>query len=852
MVTKPTYEELEQKIKELEDEAITHKKIALPLTENGELFREMFEQSPIGIELYDHDGKLLKINKSCLEIFGVIDEKELKGFDLFDDPNVTDEVKEKLQNGESVRYETTFDFDKINELRLYKTTKSGILHLDVVIVALQPHDNKSSVGYLVKVQDNTNRKQTEDELREKEERYRALSAASFEAIFISENGICIDANQKATEMLGYEFEEIIGKCGTDFIAPESKELVKQNMLSGYEEPYEAIVQRKDGSTFYSEIRGKMMDFKGRSVRVAVLHDIDGRKQAEKRLIFRENIIESASSSIATCDLDYNMSYANPTFLKKWGFVDSAEFLGKPFWNFWEVKPVLDEILHALKDEGTWSGELQAIRKDGTFFDVEISAAIVFDSKGNPVALTSTSIDITTRNQAEDRLSKSEEKYRLLADNAADIILTMDMDLNYTYISPSFTKWTGFAVEEALAFSLEESITPASFNDAMKAIADDLEMHKKGLKPKGKSRKLEIEFKCKDGSTIPTEIEGNFLYDSSGQPEGLIGIGREITERKNTEKRQVFQRNLAIALNKTSNLEETVTEILSGILQLDEFDSGGVYLFDEKASRLIFIYSKGLPKAFVDEVKYFDSNDIRVQMIMKGDPFFLPACDCPIPIRGDLEKHGLIAIAVFPIKFREKVIGSINLASRTHDVISDYSMSILKSISEIEIGASISRAIAEEALNKTNENLEKTVKERTAEIIARNTALRVLLDQRGDDKKKLEESIVLNVEKLLKPNLIRLKKSALNNNQQTILNVLESNLNEIITPFLNNVSSSYMKLTPAEIQVANFIKQGVTSKEIAESMGLSQRTIDTHRYKIRQKLEIIGKKINLHTYLSSLT
>jgi len=695
-------------------------------------------------------------------------------------------------------------------------------------------------------------KQTEDALQESEDRYRALSNASFEAIFITENGICIDANQKAAEMLGYEFEEIIGTFCIDFIAPESKELAKQNMLSGYEEPYEAIMQRKDGSTFYSEIRGKMMNFKGRKVRVAVVHDIDVRKQSEKRLLFKENIIKYSSSSIATCDLDYNMSYANPAFLKKWGFVDPAEFLGKPFWNFWAVKPVLDEILQALKDKGAWSGELQAIRKDGTFFDVEVSAALVFDNKGNPVALTSTSIDISERKQVTDKLRKSEEKYRLLAENATDVILTMDLNLNYTYFSPSVTNLTGFTVEEALALSFKESMTPSSFNDAMKAIDEDLEMHKKGQNPKERSRKVEIEFNCKDGSTILTEVEGNFLYDSSGQPEGFIGILRDITARKIMENRQIFQRNLAIALNKTSTLEETLAEVLSHLFQLYEFDSGGIYLFDEKTNRLIFMLSKGLPQPFVDEVKYFDPDDIRVQMILKGDTFFLPACECPIPIRENLEKYGLTAIAVLPIKFREKVIGSINLASRTHDVVSDYSMSILKSVAEIEIGTSISRVIAEEALNKTNENLEKTVKERTTEIYEKNIALRVLLDQRNDDKIKLEESIISNVEKLLKPNVTRLRKSALSNNQQTILNVLESNINEIIAPFLNNISSSYIKLTPTEIQVANFIKQGATSKEIAESIGLSQRTVDTHRYRIRQKLKIIGKKINLSTYLSSFS
>jgi PAS domain S-box-containing protein len=107
-------------------------------------------------------------------------------------------------------------------------------------------------------------KRAEKALRDNQERYRALSNASFEAIFISEKGICIDTNQTATKMFGYDYDELIGIFGTDVIAPEFKELVKDYMLSGYEEPYEAIAQRKDGTTFQVEIRGKMTEYKGRS------------------------------------------------------------------------------------------------------------------------------------------------------------------------------------------------------------------------------------------------------------------------------------------------------------------------------------------------------------------------------------------------------------------------------------------------------------------------------------------------------------------------------------------------------------------------------------------------------------
>ncbi len=138
----------------------------------------------------------------------------------------------------------------------------------------------------------------------------------------------------------------------------------------------------------------------------IVNEIPKREEVEEALREKAYIIDSASSMIATTDLEGNMTYGNPAFLSEWGFDNAEEFLGRPFWDFWVVEDMKDEIMQALlHSEGTWLREIQARRKDGTLFNVQVSAATVFDKDGNPISLMSTSTDITERKQAEKALSK---------------------------------------------------------------------------------------------------------------------------------------------------------------------------------------------------------------------------------------------------------------------------------------------------------------------------------------------------------------------------------------------------------------------------------------------------------------
>jgi DNA-binding CsgD family transcriptional regulator len=194
--------------------------------------------------------------------------------------------------------------------------------------------------------------------------------------------------------------------------------------------------------------------------------------------------------------------------------------------------------------------------------------------------------------------------------------------------------------------------------------------------------------------------------------------------------------------------------------------------------------------------------------------------------------------------------------------------------------------AEETLRRAHEELESRVEQRTTELVKLNetlkqeieerkqieqelrkreteletqaneleelnTALRVLLKRRDQDREELEEKILFNVKELVAPYVERLKSSGLDASQTTSVSILESNLHDIVSPFAYHLSSKYLGLTPTEIQIANLVKQGMTTKEIAETLNSSHRTVEFHRKNIRKKMGIVNRKVNLRSHLLSM-
>ncbi|KIX13123.1 LuxR family transcriptional regulator [Dethiosulfatarculus sandiegensis] len=154
---------------------------------------------------------------------------------------------------------------------------------------------------------------------------------------------------------------------------------------------------------------------------------------------------------------------------------------------------------------------------------------------------------------------------------------------------------------------------------------------------------------------------------------------------------------------------------------------------------------------------------------------------------------------------------------------------------------------EDALRRHKQEL----KGKTVNLEEVNAALRVLLKKREEDKREFEERIMANVRELVTPYIAKLKKTHLAERQRAYLEILENNLNDLTTPFVDSLSRSFQKLTPSEIRVAALVREGKSSKEIAEILFVSPRTVEFHRDQIRRKLGLSGRKVNLRSFLLSL-
>jgi len=277
-------------------------------------------------------------------------------------------------------------------------------------------------------------------------------------------------------------------------------------------------------------------------RIAELEALEGQRRANDVDLPNggtdySDLLENASDLVQSVAPDGRLLYVNRAWCDTLGY-SREEALALTLFDI--IHP--DSLPHCIETfqkvmagEGVQGVEAVFVAKDGRQIAVEGCANCRIE-QGKPLHTRGIFREVTERTKIRQVLEERERLYRLLAENVTDVIWTLDMDLRFTYISPSVERLRGYTVDEAMAQTMEESLTPESYQVALQAFLEEMKLEAagEGARMPLRARTVELEQLCKDGSVVPVEVNVTFLRDEKGAPVGVLGVTRDVSERKRAE------------------------------------------------------------------------------------------------------------------------------------------------------------------------------------------------------------------------------------------------------------------------------------------------------------------------------
>lgn len=439
---------LEQQVQERTQQLATEK----ALTE------QILHSIQEGIFVMRPDGQVILTNSAFSQIYGL---------ELPDNQTYLQEYLSRLQlrNPDG-------SYPNLDELPINRTIR-GEDYTDHQLIVSCPNKEQKWVsisGAAVRDQDGniilavtttrdiTLAKQIEIALKDSEARFRYLSEASFEGIMVHEQGVILDANQSLAAMFGYEVSELIGKNAFELslATPESLELIRKNIRSGYDKSYEIVGIKRDGSTFPVEIQGKVIPYQGRLVQVGTLKDISDRKHSETKLILYREIIANSNDAIVILNPQGHIIEQNAAHRILSGYSDE-ELLGQTPKILESEKSESFAVAFSKKQrDGNYRGELTIRTKSGALIDVELSSFAVQEPTDTmPLCYVSFVRDVTQRKQTEADLKQRDRLLEGVAAATNHLLTTKDFATGMTLALSTLGK----AYNVDRVFICENSLTP---------------------------------------------------------------------------------------------------------------------------------------------------------------------------------------------------------------------------------------------------------------------------------------------------------------------------------------------------------------------------------------------------------
>lgn len=444
--------------------------------------------------------------------------------------------------------------------------------------------------------DPTERKKIESALQESEERYRQLTESTTDIIFILDpNGSILYANSSGSKAIGIAAENIVGKRQADLFPPEMAQRHTGNVQKVFATgnifetdgvyrlgPVEVwlntrLIPLRNSKGIITAVMGVSRNITERKRAEQVLkrsHDelelcvaertADLLKTNEQLQIFRQ-FADASAQGFGIATLDGYVTYVNPTLCRLMGEPSPEHVVGKHFFTY-TTEPLRKNVdwekyKNLLIHQGRWQREGNLLTRQGTVVPVMVSDFLLRDEHENPAYLATIITDITERKEAEKALLQSEEKYRGLIEACPDIVVVIDPEGKILFISRQ--AWEMCAFPETM-----ELVGKSMYDFVIPQDHDRLTRNKANLLATGVRRYTEYIIARGDGTTFPIEISSAVCRDAEGRPVALMGVLRDITERKHAEETLRKEHHILKHLLESSDHERQLIayEIHDGLAQ----------------------------------------------------------------------------------------------------------------------------------------------------------------------------------------------------------------------------------------------------------------------------------------------
>ncbi len=530
--------EISFKIKEL------LRKYDLNIELNKTLFKydALFKNAPLPFQSLDTHGNFIDVNDEWLRLTAYTKEEVIgKNF------------KEFLHKGFETKFINAFsEFKKVGEVHgmEFRLRHKMGYYLDVRFDGcVNSNKDEGSVQTYCVFQDVTEQKQLRQYLIDSEARNRCFSEAAFEAVFLSEEGICIDQNDAAGELFGYSLSEAIGRPGSEWITPKDRPLVKEMMQKKSLEPYEVMALRKDGTVFPAEIQAKQMLFEGKDIRVTSIRDLSFLKKNEEARHATEKkyqrLLESTSEGFWMLDKNRTTIEVNQALCDMLGY-SREEIIGKKPFDFFDEKnlAIIKQQTSQIEFSKHRTYEIAIRRKDGKNIDVLSNATTIMGDDGELEGSFSFVKDISVLKKVEKELLESEAKFRNLSEALPAAVMIFQNN-KWVYTNHAASVITEYTAEELLTMDFWCFVHP---EDQEKVRLYGQQRQSSNNAPKS----YEFKIITKSGKVKWVLLNGTTIL-FQGQNAGIISVS-DITDRKETEKAlKDSDRNFKLFINSSPYL-----------------------------------------------------------------------------------------------------------------------------------------------------------------------------------------------------------------------------------------------------------------------------------------------------------